>query len=68
MYPHAIVAAATREGATQHATDMRTLSKGLGWRISLVHGKQGINFAQLVQGPDILVGTVGKLMDFMLNQ
>jgi ATP-dependent RNA helicase RhlB len=66
-HPRALIIAPTRELAIQIANDARLLGRFTDFKISLVYGgtdyKQQI--ADVSEGADILIGTPGRLIDFL---
>ena len=65
--PRAVIVAPTRELAIQIHKDALPLAKHTGMRLGLVYGGEGYESQtqQLQRGVDILIGTTGRMMDFM---
>ncbi|MGL4474820.1 MAG: DEAD/DEAH box helicase, partial [Shewanella sp.] len=65
--PRAIIMAPTRELAIQIAKDANLLSKHTGLKTAIIYGGEGYD-AQLNvlnQGVDVLIGTTGRIIDFV---
>ena len=64
--PKAIILAPTRELAQQIYNDAETLGKFTGLRLAVVYGGTGYDSQRktLEDGVDILIGTVGRLIDY----
>jgi len=64
--PKAIILAPTRELAQQIYNDAQTLGKFTGLRLAVVYGGTGYDSQRktLEDGVDILIGTVGRLIDY----
>ncbi len=67
QYPRAIVIAPTRELAIQIHKDANMLNVHAKLKLALVYGGVGYNKQHdaLIKGVDILIGTPGRLIDFM---
>ena len=65
--PQALVVAPTRELAVQVAAEARKLGKYCGVRIAAVYGGTGLGSQknELLAGVDLVVGTPGRLIDFI---
>lgn len=65
--PRALIIAPTRELAIQIANDARILGKFTSFKISLAYGGTGYKqqISDIEQGTDILIGTPGRLIDFL---
>ncbi|MBU2869554.1 ATP-dependent RNA helicase RhlB [Colwellia sp. E2M01] len=65
--PRALIMAPTRELAIQIARDAEEMAKSTGLRLGVVYGGEGYESQRLVleQGVDILIGTCGRLIDYM---
>jgi ATP-dependent RNA helicase RhlB len=65
--PRALIMAPTRELAIQIHRDAIELSKSTGLRLGIVYGGEGYESQRLAleQGVDILIGTCGRLIDYM---
>lgn len=65
--PRALIMAPTRELAIQIHRDAIEMSKSTGLRLGVVYGGEGYESQrlELEQGVDILVGTCGRLLDYM---
>ncbi len=65
--PRAIVMAPTRELAIQIHKDAEPLAKSTGLKMGLVYGGEGYDAQrnQLQAGTDILIGTTGRLIDYL---
>lgn len=65
--PRALILAPTRELAIQIHKDAVALNQGTGLELALVYG--GVDYEkqrkQLAQGTDILIGTPGRLIDYL---
>ncbi len=65
--PRAFILAPTRELAIQIFNDAKPLNKGCGFKLGIAYG--GIDYDKqrkhLEQGVDILIGTPGRLIDYM---
>ncbi len=65
--PRAIIMAPTRELAVQIASDAELLVKHTGLKIALAYGGDGYDkqVAEIEKGVDILVGTTGRIIDYV---
>lgn len=65
--PRALIMAPTRELAVQIHRDAIEMSKSTGLRLGVVYGGEGYESQrlELEQGVDILIGTCGRLLDYM---
>ena len=65
--PRALIMAPTRELAIQIHRDALELSKSTGLRLGIVYGGEGYESQRLAleKGVDILIGTCGRLIDYM---
>lgn len=65
--PRAIIMAPTRELAVQIANDAQFLAEKLGLKIGLAYGGEGYDkqIKQIESGIDILIGTTGRIIDFV---
>lgn len=65
--PRALIMAPTRELAVQIHRDAIEMSKSTGLRLGIVYGGEGYESQRqtLEQGVDILIGTCGRLIDYM---
>ena len=65
--PRALIMAPTRELAIQIHRDAMEISKSTGLRLGLVYGGEGYESQrlELEQGVDILIGTCGRLIDYL---
>lgn len=65
--PRALIMAPTRELAIQIHRDAIEISKSTGLRLGIVYGGEGYESQrlELEQGVDILIGTCGRLLDYM---
>lgn len=65
--PRALIMAPTRELAIQIHRDAIEISKATGLRLGVVYGGEGYESQrlELEQGVDILIGTCGRLIDYM---
>ncbi len=65
--PRALIMAPTRELAIQIHRDAIEISKSTGLRLGVVYGGEGYESQrlELEQGVDILIGTCGRLLDYM---
>ncbi|MDP7592903.1 MAG: ATP-dependent RNA helicase RhlB [Litorilituus sp.] len=65
--PRALIMAPTRELAIQIHRDAIEMSKSTGLRLGVVYGGEGYESqrVELEQGVDILIGTCGRLIDYM---
>jgi len=65
--PRAIIMAPTRELAVQIHTDALLLAKHSGLKLALIYGGEGYDSQRqlLENGADILIGTTGRLIDYM---
>jgi len=65
--PRALIMAPTRELAIQIHRDAIEMSKSTGLRLGIVYGGEGYESQrlELEQGVDILIGTCGRLLDYM---
>ncbi len=65
--PRALIMAPTRELAIQIHRDAIEMSKSTGLRLGIVYGGEGYESQrlELEQGVDILIGTCGRLIDYM---
>jgi len=65
--PRALIMAPTRELAIQIHRDAIEMSKSTGLRLGVVYGGEGYESQrlELEQGVDILIGTCGRLLDYM---
>jgi len=65
--PRALIMAPTRELAIQIHRDAIEISKSTGLRLGLVYGGEGYESQrlELEQGVDILIGTCGRLIDYL---
>ncbi|MDF0535187.1 ATP-dependent RNA helicase RhlB [Shewanella yunxiaonensis] len=65
--PRAIIMAPTRELAIQIAKDGKLLSKHTGLKLGIVYGGEGYDAQRkmLDAGVDILVGTTGRIIDYV---
>ncbi|ART80705.1 ATP-dependent RNA helicase RhlB [Oceanisphaera avium] len=68
--PRAIIMAPTRELAVQIYNDADTLSASTGLKLGLAYGGEGYEeqTAVLNAGVDILIGTTGRIIDFLKKQ
>jgi len=66
-YPRALIIVPTRELAQQIAEEVRKFSWGTGLKGVAVYGgtPTGSQYRDLMNGVDILIGTPGRLMDFL---
>ncbi len=64
--PRAIILAPTRELAIQIHRDAITIAKSTGLKMGLVYGGESydIQRQQIEMGADIIIGTVGRIIDF----
>lgn len=65
--PRAIIMAPTRELAVQIHQDARALAEKSGLRLGLIYGGEGYDSQRqlLEKGVDILIGTTGRLIDYL---
>ena len=65
--PRALIMAPTRELAVQIHRDAIEMAKSTGLRLGIVYGGEGYESQrqELEQGVDILIGTCGRLIDYM---
>jgi len=65
--PRALIMAPTRELAIQIHRDAIEISKSTGLRLGIVYGGEGYESQrlELEQGVDILIGTCGRLLDYL---
>ncbi len=65
--PRALIMAPTRELAVQIHRDAIEMSKSTGLRLAVVYGGEGYESQreELEKGVDILIGTCGRLIDYM---
>lgn len=65
--PRALIMAPTRELAIQIHRDAIEISKSTGLRLGIVYGGEGYESQrlELEQGVDILIGTCGRLIDYL---
>lgn len=65
--PRAIIMAPTRELAVQIHHDARALAEKSGLRLGLIYGGEGYDSQRqlLEKGVDILIGTTGRLIDYL---
>ncbi|MBU2278519.1 MAG: ATP-dependent RNA helicase RhlB, partial [Gammaproteobacteria bacterium] len=65
--PRAIIMAPTRELAVQIHADAVELAKQSGLKLALIYGGEGYDSQRqlLEKGADILIGTTGRLIDYM---
>lgn len=65
--PRAIIMAPTRELAIQIHRDALEMAKSTGLRLGIVYGGEGYESQrqELEQGVDILIGTCGRLIDYL---
>ncbi|MBL4823238.1 MAG: ATP-dependent RNA helicase RhlB [Colwellia sp.] len=65
--PRALIMAPTRELAIQIHRDAIEISKSTGLRLGVVYGGEGYESQrlELEQGVDILIGTCGRLLDYL---
>ena len=65
--PRAIIMAPTRELAVQIHHDALALAKTSGLKLALIYGGEGYDSQRqlLEQGADILIGTTGRLIDYL---
>ncbi|WOH36083.1 ATP-dependent RNA helicase RhlB [Thalassotalea fonticola] len=65
--PRAIIMAPTRELAIQIHNDAKEMAKSSGLRLGVVYGGEGYESQrqQLEQGVDIVIGTCGRLIDYL---
>jgi len=65
--PRALIMAPTRELAIQIHRDAKEMAESTGLRLGVVYGGEGYESQRLVleQGVDILIGTCGRLIDYM---
>ncbi|PCH94426.1 MAG: ATP-dependent RNA helicase RhlB [Gammaproteobacteria bacterium] len=65
--PRALIMAPTRELAIQIHRDAIEMSKSTGLRLGIVYGGEGYESQrlELEQGVDILIGTCGRLIDYL---
>ena len=65
--PRALIMAPTRELAVQIHRDAKEMAKSTGLRLSVVYGGEGYESQrlELEAGVDILIGTCGRLLDYM---
>jgi ATP-dependent RNA helicase RhlB len=65
--PRAIIMAPTRELAVQIHRDALALAKTTGLRLGIVYGGEGYETQRqsLIDGVDILIGTCGRLIDYL---
>ena len=65
--PRALIMAPTRELAIQIHRDAKEMAKSTGLRLGVVYGGEGYESQrlELEQGVDILIGTCGRLIDYM---
>ena len=65
--PRAIIMAPTRELAVQIHQDAVELAKQSGLKLALIYGGEGYDSQRLLleKGADILIGTTGRLIDYM---
>ncbi|QBG36224.1 ATP-dependent RNA helicase RhlB [Litorilituus sediminis] len=65
--PRALIMAPTRELAIQIHRDAIEMAKSTGLRLGIVYGGEGYESQrlELEQGVDILIGTCGRLIDYM---
>lgn len=68
--PRAIIMAPTRELAVQIYNDADTISASTGLKLGLAYGGEGYEeqTAVLNAGVDILIGTTGRIIDFLKKQ
>ncbi|MFD1009336.1 MULTISPECIES: ATP-dependent RNA helicase RhlB [Oceanisphaera] len=68
--PRAIIMAPTRELAVQIYNDADTISESTGLKLGLAYGGEGYEeqTAVLNAGVDILIGTTGRIIDFLKKQ
>ncbi|WNC68337.1 ATP-dependent RNA helicase RhlB [Thalassotalea nanhaiensis] len=65
--PRAIIMAPTRELAIQIHNDAKEMAKSSGLRLGVVYGGEGYESQrlELEQGVDIVIGTCGRLIDYL---
>lgn len=65
--PRAIIMAPTRELAVQIHQDAQALAKHSGLKLALIYGGEGYDTQRqaLEKGADILIGTTGRLIDYL---
>ncbi|MFC4653658.1 ATP-dependent RNA helicase RhlB [Rheinheimera marina] len=65
--PRAIIMAPTRELAVQIHHDAQALAKHSGLKLALIYGGEGYDTQRqaLEKGADILIGTTGRLIDYL---
>lgn len=65
--PRALILAPTRELAVQIASDAELLVKHSGFKLALAYGGDGYDkqLAAIEKGVDILVGTTGRIIDYV---
>jgi ATP-dependent RNA helicase RhlB len=65
--PRALIMAPTRELAVQIHRDAKEMAKSTGLRLSVVYGGEGYESQrlELEAGVDIIIGTCGRLLDYM---
>jgi len=65
--PRAIIMAPTRELAVQIHNDAEALAKSAGFKLALIYGGEGYDSQRqmLEKGADILIGTTGRLIDYL---
>ncbi len=65
--PRALIMAPTRELAIQIHKDAIEMAKASGLKVSVVYGGEGYDSqrAELQEGVDILIGTCGRLLDYL---
>jgi ATP-dependent RNA helicase RhlB len=65
--PRALIMAPTRELAIQIHRDAIEMAKSTGLRLGIVYGGEGYESQrqELTQGVDILIGTCGRLLDYL---
>lgn len=65
--PRALILAPTRELAVQIGSDAELLVKHAGFRLALAYGGDGYDkqLAEIEKGVDILVGTTGRVIDYV---
>jgi len=65
--PRALIMAPTRELAVQIHRDAKEMAKSTGLRLGVVYGGEGYESQrlELEAGVDILIGTCGRLLDYM---
>ena len=65
--PRALIMAPTRELAIQIHRDALEMAKSTGLRLGVVYGGEGYESQreELTQGVDILIGTCGRLLDYL---